>query len=55
MIRTPDCQLVNILDTEQLKVSKQLRYMKQFGMVEAEREAQWMIYRLPGKPHSLLT
>ena len=49
------CHLMEILDADQVKVSKQLRYMKELGMVEAEREAQWMIYRLPAKPHTLLT
>jgi len=48
------CHLVEILDTTQVKISKQLRYMKELGMVEAEREAQWMIYRLPAQPHALL-
>ena len=49
------CHLVELLDADQVKISKQLRYMKDLGMVEAEREAQWMIYRLPAKPHPLLT
>lgn len=48
------CHLVDILAADQVKVSKQLRYMKELGMVEAKREAQWMIYRLPANPHSLL-
>jgi len=41
------CHLQAILDEGQVKVSKQLRYMKELGMVEATREANWMIYRLP--------
>jgi ArsR family transcriptional regulator, arsenate/arsenite/antimonite-responsive transcriptional repressor len=49
------CHLVEILDTDQVKISKQLRYMKELGMVQGEREAQWMVYRLPAKPHPLLT
>jgi ArsR family transcriptional regulator len=48
------CHLMEILDTEQVKTSKQLRYMKELGMVEAERQAQWMIYRLPEPAHPLL-
>ncbi len=46
--------LVEILEAGQVKVSKQLSYMKALGMVEAEREAQWMIYRLPEPPNPLL-
>lgn len=48
------CHLMEILATDQVKMSKQLRYMKELGMVEAEREAQWMIYRLAEPAHPLL-
>jgi DNA-binding transcriptional ArsR family regulator len=48
------CHLVEILDTDQVKISKQLRYMKELGMVRGEREAQWMIYQLPDQPHPVL-
>lgn len=43
---------MEILECDQVKMSKQLRYMKELGMVEGEREAQWMVYRLadPGNP-----
>ena len=46
------CHLMQILEEDQVKVSKQLRYMKELRMVEAERFSQWMIYRLadPGNP-----
>ena len=40
------CHLVEILDSDQVRMSKQLRYMKELGMVEGERQAQWMVYRL---------
>lgn len=40
------CHLMEILETDQVKTSKQLRYMKELGMVEGKRQAQWMIYRL---------
>jgi len=40
------CHLVEILDCDPVKMSKQLRYMKELGMLEAERYAQWMVYRL---------
>jgi ArsR family transcriptional regulator len=48
------CHLQEILGESQVKVSKHLAYLKQHGMVEAERQANWMIYRLPKKaPHEL--
>lgn len=48
------CHLMEILDAEQVKISKQLRYMKSLGMVEAERRAQWMFYRLADAENPLL-
>lgn len=48
------CHLMEILELEQVKVSKQLRYMKELGLVEAERAAQWMIYRLADEGNPLL-
>ncbi|WP_309385399.1 ArsR/SmtB family transcription factor [Cerasicoccus frondis] len=48
------CHLMEILDADQVKISKQLRYMKEQGMVEAERKAQWMIYRLADAENPLL-
>lgn len=48
------CHLVEILDCDQVKMSKQLRYMKELGMVEGERQAQWMVYRLADPEHPLL-
>lgn len=47
------CHIMEILDEGQVKVSKQLRYMKELGMVEATREANWMIYSIP-EPHNPL-
>lgn len=43
------CHLQEILGESQVKVSKHLAYLKEHGMVEAERQANWMIYRLPLK------
>jgi ArsR family transcriptional regulator len=43
------CHLQEILAEPQVKISKHLRYLKEHGMVEAERQANWMIYRLPAK------
>lgn len=48
------CHLVEILECNQIKMSKQLRYMKELGMVKDERQAQWIIYRLADPDHPLL-
>ena len=48
------CHLMEILGADQVKVSKQLRYMKGLGMVEGERQAQWMVYRLAEPENPLL-
>ena len=48
------CHLMEILEVDQVKVSKQLRYMKELGMVEGKRQAQWMIYQLAEENHPLL-
>jgi hypothetical protein len=37
-------------DGAQVKISKHLHHLKEHGMVEAERQSTWMIYRLPEKP-----
>lgn len=49
------CHLVEILGCDQVKMSKQLRYMKELGMVDGERQAQWMVYRLADPDHPLLS
>jgi ArsR family transcriptional regulator len=48
------CHLMELLDCPQVKMSKQLRYMKEQGMVVGQREAQWMVYRLADPGHPLL-
>ncbi len=48
------CHLQELLGEGQVKISKQLRYMKELGMVEARREANWMIYSLPQPTNPLL-
>ncbi len=45
---------MQILDADQVKISRQLRFMKRMGMVESERCAQWMVYRLAERRHPLL-
>jgi ArsR family transcriptional regulator len=37
---------MKILGEEQVKMSKQLAYMKRLGLLEVDRHAQWRIYRL---------
>ncbi len=44
------CHLQEVLREPQVKISKHLLYLKEHGLVESEREANWMIYRLPAKP-----
>jgi ArsR family transcriptional regulator len=40
------CHLQELLDVPQVKMSKQLAYMKQLGLIESTREGTWMIYSL---------
>ncbi|MGH7945888.1 MAG: ArsR/SmtB family transcription factor [Opitutaceae bacterium] len=44
------CHFQEVLEEAQVKISKHLAYLKAHGMVEAQREANWMIYRLPTRP-----
>ena len=44
------CHFQEVLGEEQVKISKHLAYLKVRGLVEARREANWMIYRLPTNP-----
>jgi ArsR family transcriptional regulator, arsenate/arsenite/antimonite-responsive transcriptional repressor len=48
------CHLMEILEQDQVKISKQLRYMKALGLVDNRRVAQWMIYSLADPHHPLL-
>ncbi|MDP0499057.1 MAG: metalloregulator ArsR/SmtB family transcription factor [Verrucomicrobiota bacterium JB022] len=43
------CHLQEILDEPQAKISKQLAYLKPYGLVTARRHHNWTIYSLP--PH----
>ncbi|MGF1530797.1 MAG: ArsR/SmtB family transcription factor [Puniceicoccaceae bacterium] len=49
------CHLMEILQADQVKISKQLRYMKDLGIVQAERRAQWMVYSLSEDTNPLLS
>ena len=44
------CHFQAILREPQVKISKHLAYLKARGLVESEREGNWMIYELPAKP-----
>lgn len=44
------CHFQQVLGESQVKVSKHLAYLKARGMVEARRDGQWVIYRLPARP-----
>lgn len=43
------CHFQEVLREPQVKISKHLAYLKSKKMVEAERCANWMIYKLPTK------
>lgn len=43
------CHFQEVLREPQVKISKHLGYLKRHGLVEAERCANMMIYRLPKK------
>src|SRR4051812_18847028 len=44
------CHFQEVLGESQVKISKHLGYLKTRGMVDARREANWMIYSLPAQP-----
>jgi ArsR family transcriptional regulator, arsenate/arsenite/antimonite-responsive transcriptional repressor len=44
------CHFQDVLQEPQVKVSKHLGYLRERGLVVAEREGNWMIYRLPSSP-----
>lgn len=43
------CHFQELLNEPQVKISKHLGYLKAHGLVQASREGNWMIYRLPPK------
>ena len=46
------CHFQELLDEPQVKISKHLGYLKSRGLTHANREGNWVIYRLPNKPSS---
>jgi ArsR family transcriptional regulator len=43
------CHFQGLLGKSQVQISKHLSYLKGKGLVEASKQANWMIYRLPVK------
>ena len=43
------CHFQEVLREPQVKISKQLGYLRERGLVECERQGNWMIYSLPAK------
>jgi len=44
------CHFQEVLREPQVKVSKHLAYLRERGLVAAERRGNWMVYSLPAKP-----
>ena len=44
------CHFQEILGEPQVKISKHLAYLRVRGLVDVERQGNWMIYELPAKP-----
>jgi len=44
------CHFQEILREPQVKISKHLAYLRARGLVEVERDGNWMIYELPATP-----
>lgn len=43
------CHFQDILQQPQVKISKHLAYLRERGMVETERQRNWIVYSLPAK------
>lgn len=58
LVSEPDglcvCELVDTLGEPQPNVSRQLRLLKEAGLVEERREGRWVYYALRQKQHPLL-
>lgn len=44
------CHFQDILAEPQVKISKHLAYLRDRGLVQSRKEANWVIYSLPDKP-----
>ncbi len=43
------CHFQEVLGEPQVKISKHLAYLRARGLVEVERDGNWMVYELPAK------
>lgn len=48
------CHFQTILGISQVKTSRHLGYLRQRGLVDVTKNANWRIYRLPDNPDVLL-
>ena len=48
------CHFQAVLRAPQVKISKHLAYLRERGLVRAQRKENWMIYSLPEKPSAEL-
>jgi ArsR family transcriptional regulator len=44
------CHFQEVLGEPQVKISKHLGYLRARGLVEVERQGNWMVYELPARP-----
>ena len=44
------CHFQTVLEESQVKISKHLAYLRERGLVECERQGNWVLYELPAKP-----
>lgn len=44
------CHFQSVLREPQVKISKHLAYLRARGLVECERQGNWMVYALPARP-----
>ena len=44
------CHFQVVLEEPQVKISKHLAYLRKRGLVESERQGNWVMYSLPAKP-----
>ena len=48
------CHLQDLLKESQVKISKQLNFLKRYGLLESTRDGNWMIYSLAAPDEGLL-
>ena len=48
------CHIQQVLGESQVKISKHLAYLKSHRLVESERRANWMIYRIADASNPIL-